>query len=365
MKNLFTTILFSLLTIFCFSQSKNYEKGLKAFDKKDFKNAVKYLQSYADWGDSIAQFAVGFSYFNKDSKIKNDSLAELYLRKASEKQYGRAMGLLSAILFQKGMENPIYKVEALVWAEIAAAYDIIQKGTSTRFVIKQYLSEEELELAENLLIEKKKTFDKIDLLEFKKGVPKQEASNPKMIIPENKLGLMYDPYRDWVSRWKYDNIECDTMYYTSFIENSIIDSTINILKKQTEFKTTSLYIGKLPKTFTLTKDEQELLIKELGKLKGYTWETNLFPYSKRLTTSSEIATTFAVTEKMSKEVEKNMCSIVYTFSRPVFIRDKTMVLFLDQKRYRGNYTQLSFDFYVFEKGKWEKYSNVYTYYEHR
>jgi hypothetical protein len=186
-----------------------------------------------------------------------------------------------------------------------------------------------------------------------------------MRIPENKLGLMYDPYRDWVSRWKYDNIECDTMYYTSYIENSIIDSTINILKQQTEFKTTNLYIDKLPKTFTLTKEEQELLIKELDKLKGYTWEANLFPYSKRLTTSSEIATTFAMTEKLSKEVEKNMCSIVYTFSRPIFIRDKTMVLFLDQKRYRGNYTQLSYDFYVYEKGNWEKYSTIYAHYEHR
>jgi len=363
MKNLITTILLSFLTVISFSQSSDYEKGLKAFDNKDFKNTVKYLQPYADLGDSIAQFAVGFSYFNKDSKIKNDSLAELYLRKSSENKYGRAMGLLSAILFQKGMENPICKVEALVWAETAAAYDIIQKGTSTRFVIKQYLSEEELELAENLLIEKKKYFDKIDLLEFKKGLLKKQSNNPKMKIPENKLGLMYDPYRDWVSRWKYDNIECDTMYYTSYIENSIIDSTINIIQKQTEFKSNSLYIGNLPKKVVLTKDEQELLVKELGTLKEYNWETNLFPYSKRLSTSSEIATTFAMTENLIKEVEKNMCSIVYTFSRPIFIRNKTMVLFLDQKRYRGNYTQLSFDFYVFEKGNWENYATVYAHYE--
>ena len=254
MKNFITTILFTLLTVASFAQSKDYEKGFKAFESKDFRKAVKYLQPFADLGDSLAQYSVGYSYFNEYSKIKNDSIAEHYLAKASEKKFGRAMGLLSALLFEKSMENPIYKVDALVWAETAAAYDIIQKGTSTRYLIKQYLSEEELELAENLLIEKKKTFDKIDLLEFKKGIPKKETNNLKMKIPENKLELMEDPYRDWVSRWKYDNIECDTMYYTSNIDNTIIDSTINILKKQTEFKTTSLYIGKLPQKLILTKD---------------------------------------------------------------------------------------------------------------
>ena len=363
MKNFITIILFTFLTAACFAQSRDYEKGLKAFDGKDFKNAVKYLKPFADLGDSLAQYVVGYSYFNEDSKIKNDSIAEHYLVNASEKKFGRAMGLLSALLFGKSMENPKYKVDALVWAETAAAYDIIQKGTSTRFVIKQYLSEEELELAEKLLIEKKKTFDKIDLLKFKKGIPKKETSNPKMKIPENKLGLMEDPYRDWVSRWGYDNIECDTMYYTSYIDKHIIDSTINILIKQSEFKTTSLYSGKLPKKFTLTKDEQEFLIKELGKLKNYTWEMNLFPFSKRLTTDSEIVSTFTLTEKLSKEVEKNMCSIVYTFSRPIYIRNKTMVLFLNQQRYRGNYPQLSFNFYVFENGRWENYSTVYAHYE--
>ncbi|WP_143774385.1 hypothetical protein [Niastella vici] len=58
-----------------------------------------------------------------------------------------------------------------------------------------------------------------------------------------------------------------------------------------------------------------------------------------------------------------MCSIVYTFSKPVFIRNGTVALYLDQKRYRGNYTQLEFGFYKQENGRWEELAAVYKHYE--
>lgn len=363
-KKIITTTTLSLLAFICFSQSKDYKKGIDAFNKTDFKNAVKYLRTYADSGDSVSQFIVGYSYFNKNTALHNDSLAEYYLLKAAEQHYGRAMGLLSMLYLNKSTENIAYQTEALVWAEIAAAYDIIQARTSARFLLKNYMSEEELALAEKILIEKKKKFDKIDLTQFKESFPKKDNNNAKTKIPENTLGLMRDPYSNWISRWKYDNIECDTLYYTSNIEPAVIDSTIFIIKKQTAYKSNNLYRGALPKVLTLTNEEQELLVTALNNLKNHTWDADLFPFSKRLT-SSEIAPTLERTEKLSKEIEKNMCSIIYTFSKPIFIRDNKMALFLDQKRYRGNYTQLSFNVYVLENGKWETYVTVYAHYEHR
>ncbi len=71
--------------------------------------------------------------------------------------------------------------------------------------------------------------------------PKDNSEKSK--IPENTLGLMEDPYRDWVFRWKYEKFECDTMYYTANIDDIIIDSTISRIETQREFPVSNLYRG--------------------------------------------------------------------------------------------------------------------------
>ncbi len=61
------------------------------------------------------------------------------------------MGLLSVLYFDKSMADSKYKIDALVWAEIAAAYDPIQKGTTTRHLLRAYMSEDELKKVETIL----------------------------------------------------------------------------------------------------------------------------------------------------------------------------------------------------------------------
>jgi hypothetical protein len=173
---------------------------------------------------------------------------------------------------------------------------------------------------------------------------------------------MEDPYSDWVYRWKLEGFECDTMYYTAGIESAIIDSTLNKIKSTRSFEIHYLYRGDNSKSFKITKEEQDYLLKELEQLKSLKWEPNMFPYSKCLK-QDEIQATFDSTENLPTEKEKNMCSIVYTFSKPIFIRNETIALFLDQKRYRTNYTQLEFGFYKLEKNRWEKIATVHQYYE--
>jgi hypothetical protein len=152
------------------------------------------------------------------------------------------------------------------------------------------------------------------------------------------------------------------MYYTDRVEPSLIDSTLNEIKNNRSFKVYFLYHDDNLKTFTITKEEQVYLIAELEKLKGYIWPANMFPYSKRLE-PSQIQSTFNLTEKLPTEKEKNMCSIVYSFSKPIFIRGGRIALYLDQKRYRTNYTQLEFAFYTFENNRWDEIATVYKYYE--
>lgn len=366
MKKLTSLVLLCFIATIAFSQDARYKKGLKSFDSKEFMKSFKIMQPYADSGDKVAQFIVGFCYYNEELDIKNDSLAEQYLIKSANQEFGRAMGLLSTIYFKKSATEPKYKVDALVWAEIAAWYDPIQKATTTRYLIKAYMSSTELKLAKDMLEEKKQSFDKIDLEEFTAAIPGMGSEkSEKSLIPENTLGLMEDPYRDWVSRWKYERFECDTFYYTKSIDASIINSTISAIETTEEFELWSLYRGKQTENLKLSAEEKSYIVTELSTLLNQEWEEHLFPYSSRLDSPQEIQNAFDRTEKLETEKEKNMCAIVYTFSKPIFLRDSTLVLFLDQKRYRTNYTQLSFSFYSFENNRWQELAVVYKYYESR
>lgn len=358
-------LLFLLTSIFSYGQDKNYEKGLKAFDSKDYTKAFNIMKPFAQSGDSMAEFIVGFCYLNPESSVKNDSLAEYYLVRSAEKFNGKAMGLLSIYYFQKGVENEKLKVQALVWAEIAGSYDPAFNATTTRYLIRQYLNQSQLNEAETILKEKRTKFNRISIDAFHR-LNKQAKSNnensDKAKIPENKYNLIENPYSDWVYRWKLERFECDSMYYTAQVETKLLDSAINAIRMNQSFDIHFLYRGDNTTKFMISKDEQDYLVKELESLINHRWEQNMFPYSRRLE-QSEIQSTFDKTENLSTEKEKNMCSIVYTFSKPIFIRNGTIALYLDQKRYRTNYTQLEFGFYILENNRWEKIASVYKYYE--
>lgn len=346
--------LFLSTSLLSFGQNKNYEEGLKAFDAKDYMKAFNLLKPFADSGDSMAEFAVGFCYLNPKLNLKNESLAERYLLSSAEKYNPKSMGLLSVYYFQKGIENEKFKIQALVWAEIAGVYDPAFNATTTRFLIRQYLNETELNDVKKILEEKKSKFDKINIEAFQelnKLAKSGNENSDKASIPENKYNLIKNPYPDWVYRWKYERFECDTMYYTAQVETSIIDSAINTIKQTLSFQ-----------KLNITKDEQNYLIKELELLKNHRWEPGMFPYSSCLE-QNEIQATFNKTENLPTEKAKNMCSIVYTFSKPVFIRNGTIALYLDQRRYRTNYTQLEFGFYKLENTRWEQIASAYKYYE--
>ena len=365
MRPFILTLLFLFTSVLSFGQDKNYEKGLKAFDSKDYTKAFKLLKPYADSGDSMSEFVVGFCYINPESNIKNDSLAEIYLIRSAEKYNSKAMGLLSIYYFQKGIENEKFKIQALVWEEIAGEYDPAFNATTTRYLIRQYLNEAQLKEAEAILKEKKTKFDKISIEDFHNLNKQAKSSNEnseKAKITENKYNLIENPYSDWVYRWKLERFECDSMYYTAQVETKLLDSAINAIKMNQSFDIHFLYRDDKAKNFTISKEEQDYLVKELELLKNYRWEENMFPYSRRLE-QSEIQPTFDKTENLPTEKEKNMCSIVYTFSKPIFIRNGTIALYLDQKRYRTNYTQLEFGFYILENNRWEQIATVYKYYE--
>lgn len=189
------------------------------------------------------------------------------------------------------------------------------------------------------------------------GQGRNNNNSNKTTIPKNDKNLMENPYFDWVSRWKYETFECDTMYYTPQVESAIIDSTISRIKKNRSF-----LIKFSNQKFEITSEEQSYLIEQLEILKNHRWTVNMFPNSKCIE-FSQIETALKVTENLKTEKEKNLCSIVYTFSKPIFLRNSTVALFLDQKRYKTNYTQLEFSFYKLAGNRWEQVAVVYKIFE--
>lgn len=138
-----------LVTCFkSFGQDSNFDKGLMAFDAKNFNEALVKLKPYAENGNCLAQFAVGFSlmYNGADS---HDSTARHWLKLAAEQKQPNAMGPLAVNYFGSNADQA--NVNAYLWAMLAAEYDPRQQATTARVLIKSYLSPGELKKAESLI----------------------------------------------------------------------------------------------------------------------------------------------------------------------------------------------------------------------
>lgn len=146
------------------SQVTDFQKGLEAFNSKNYERALNYLKPYADDSSNcLAQYIVGYCFADSNTQSSNDSLAEYYLLQSSEQKYGRAMGLLAVKYFAKASTDTNSIINALVWAELAAYYDPIQSLNSSRYLIREYLSPESIEKAEAIIRKKKKILDEIDI----------------------------------------------------------------------------------------------------------------------------------------------------------------------------------------------------------
>ena len=154
--------IFSSITLT--AQVTDFQRGLEAFNARKYEKAFTNLERYArDSNDCISQYIVGFCYADTSLSMANDSLADHYLLEASEQKYGRAMGMLAVRYFEKQSYDKHWTIMAYVWAELAAFYDPIQSVNSRRSFIKESLEESELVRAKEIIAEKKKILDQIEI----------------------------------------------------------------------------------------------------------------------------------------------------------------------------------------------------------
>jgi hypothetical protein len=159
-------------------------------------------------------------------------------------------------------------------------------------------------------------------------------------------------YQEWLGRGA-----CDTMYYADKIDKEVIDSTISRIAKKTSYSLSVLYRTTDREPFIITKEEQVYLISELKKLENLKWPDKMFPNSK-MVSSKDIKNVFKVTKQYPKEKADN-CSIIFTFSKPIYFRNNTICLYLNQEQYSNTEIQLTYNFYIKIDGEWEGFADCY------
>ncbi|OAQ42380.1 hypothetical protein A5893_04530 [Pedobacter psychrophilus] len=175
--------------------------------------------------------------------------------------------------------------------------------------------------------------------------------------PITDFKTMNHVYEDWLDRRGYKGSDCPTMYYKESIDPEIIKSTIQILSEKMTFPLSELYMGENKKPLIITSTERTYLISELNKLKDFAWPSKMFPNSV-VVTINDIRKVFSITSKYP-ETKSAMCSIIYGFSKPIFIRNNTICLYLSQEQYGESNSQSTFSFYKKNGLEWEEYADVF------
>ncbi len=99
--------------------SADYQKGVRFYEKKEYKNAYGELLPEAEAGHAIAQFIIGVMYREGQYVTKDGKTAAEWYRKASEQGHPDAQLQLAAALIQ-GTGVSLDREAAYQWASLAA-----------------------------------------------------------------------------------------------------------------------------------------------------------------------------------------------------------------------------------------------------
>ena len=96
-----------------------FEKGIAAFDRADYKAAVSYLQEPAERGDTDAQYIIGMIYLYGLTGVRDHYMAQKWLTLAANEGQRAAQEQL-AFLYRDEL-TPLYNpVNAYHWFSIIA-----------------------------------------------------------------------------------------------------------------------------------------------------------------------------------------------------------------------------------------------------
>ena len=115
-------LVFLFLTVGCnLNPEADFQKGLEAYEEKDYKTALREWRPLAEQGlDLVAQFNLGQMYRKGEGVPQDDQTAVKWYRLAAEQGLAKAQFDLG-VMYYKGRGVLQNHVRAYMWINIAAS----------------------------------------------------------------------------------------------------------------------------------------------------------------------------------------------------------------------------------------------------
>ena len=147
------TFLLALTFLFLFSGSSvvfgdDFQDGVDAYERKDYKTAYKLFLPYAEQGDASAQYNLGQMYYEGQGVPQNYKEAVKWYRLAAEQGNASAQSNLAGNYYQ-GLGVPKDYVSAHMWINLAASNgeeDAIEK----RNMVEKKMTKQQIEKAQEM-----------------------------------------------------------------------------------------------------------------------------------------------------------------------------------------------------------------------
>ena len=136
-----------------------FDDGLTAYNRGDYKTALALFTKAANKGDAAAQTGLGLMYSYGEGVAQDYNQAMLWFRKAADQGYAEAQYILGLMYF-KGQGVTQDYVEAHTWFNIAAAYstdkEVRDNATKNRDMVAEKMTPEQIAEAQKRASEWKK-----------------------------------------------------------------------------------------------------------------------------------------------------------------------------------------------------------------
>ena len=151
MKTKSLTYLLALTFLFLFSGSvygDDFQDGIDAYERKDYKEAVRLFRPAAEQGDAFAQYNLGWMYDKGKGVPQDDKEAVKWYRLSAEQGNAEAQ-LNLGFMYETGQGVPQDRLLAHMWFNIAGSSgdeDAIEK----RNVVEEKITPSQIEKAQEM-----------------------------------------------------------------------------------------------------------------------------------------------------------------------------------------------------------------------
>ena len=143
-------MVFLFLTVGCnLNPEADFQKGLEAYEEKDYKTALREWRPLAEQGlDLVAQFNLGQMYRKGEGVPQDDQTAVKWYRLAAEQGLAKAQFDLG-VMYYKGRGVPQDFVYAHMWFNVAASQGH-ENGASNRDLLAKEMTPSQIAKAQEL-----------------------------------------------------------------------------------------------------------------------------------------------------------------------------------------------------------------------